>query len=258
MIRPGVLALILIVLLSFSLGIRINREASILDDAYSQVFVVACPSSRGYGTGWWLNSEGYAVTAYHVVQDCRDPVGVRGSWRSNLTVVAYDPVLDVAVLRAENPPGWAHGLPLASKIGIGDEAFVVGYPVQLYEEVGRDVEKMSEIPRVNRVTITWINPDKQIMEFSPGTDAGNSGGPVVSTELGGVAGIVVYARHGVVSEGFYALRMDALAGFLDRNGIEYEVAGGHGLAWLLGLGLLAGLGFLVISGRVRGVVPWQR
>ena len=256
-IRPGVVALFLIVIMAFSLGFQVDREASILERAYSQVFVVACPSADGYGTGWWLNSEGYAVTAYHVVRGCRDPVGVRGPWRSNLTVVAYDAELDVALLRAENPPSWARGLPLASKLSIGDDVDVVGYPVQLYLEVNEDLVEMSKIPRVQKASVTWINPERKIFEFSPGTDAGNSGGPIVSVENGGVVGIVVYARPGVVNEGFYGLRMDGLAEFLDRNGVDYEIAGGRSWAPLLGLGVVALLGFLVLSQKGRGVRVWS-
>ena len=256
MIRPGVLALFLIVLMAFSLGIHIDRSKTILDKAYSQVVVVACPQEKSYGTGWFIDHD-HVITANHVVESCSNPRLVRYPWASNATVVATDPVLDVALLRVDNPPSWAEGLPLSEKVAIGDDVYVVGYPIQLYQETGKDVEAMSEIPRVQKASVTWINPERKIFEFSPGTDAGNSGGPIVSIESGGVVGIVVYARPGIVSEGYYGLRMDGLAQFLEENGIEYRVAGSHGWAWFVGLGVLAGLGFLVLTGRVRGVVPWK-
>ena len=249
MIRPGLLALFLIFLMALSLGLAPLKSHRILEDAYSQVVVVSC--QNGYGTGWFINHE-YLVTAAHVVAGCERPQAIRGPWSSNLTVEAIDTQLDVALLRVENPPSWAHGLPLSYSVAIGDEAFVVGYPIQLYEETG-DIVKMSEIPRVNRVTVTWISPARPVFEFSPGTDAGNSGGPVVSTKSGGVIGIVVYARQGVVSEGYYALRMDALAQFLSEHGVEYEVAGSPNKLWLLGgLGLVAFLVVLELRGGRRG------
>ena len=40
--KPGVIALILVALLAFSLGVHIDRSKSILDKAYSQVIVVYC------------------------------------------------------------------------------------------------------------------------------------------------------------------------------------------------------------------------
>ena len=252
MIRPGVLALILIVLLSFSLGIHIDRSRSALERAYSQVFVVVC--GGGYGTGWFVNHE-YAVTAYHVVSQCigKNVTVVRGPWHSVAGVAAYDPVNDIAVLHVESPPGWAEGIPLTSQVAVGDPVYVIGYPVQLYEETGKNVEAMSEIPRVASGTVSWIHPDKPIFQFDIATDAGNSGGPVISKETGGAVGLVVYARPGIVSEGYFGLRMDAVARFLDENHIEYRVAGSHGWAPLLGLGVLAGLGFLVL----KGVGAWK-
>lgn len=254
-LNPGIIALVLVIMIAFSLSITIDRDMTVLEDAYSQVFVVACPHEKTYGTGWWINPQGYAVTAYHVVQACSDTVGIRGPWRSNLTLVAYDPELDVAVLRAEDTPSWAKGLRLADKLALGDEAYVVGYPIQLYQEVGEDTVKMSEIPRVNRVTVAWINPEKKVFEFSPGTDAGNSGGPIIGIEQNGVVGIVIYARHGVVSEGYYGLRMDGLVQFLDRQGIEYRVAQGHPLALYTGLGAVALLAILLV--KEKGVrVKW--
>ena len=250
-IRPGTVALFLIIIMAFSLGISINKEATILEKAYDQVVVVAPACGGGYGTGWFLDHN-HVITANHVVEMCDQVRLVRYPWSSNGTVVARDPGLDVALIEVESPPSWARGLPLASRLSIGDDVYVVGYPIQLYEEVGEDLVEMSKIPRVQKASVTWINPEKRIFEFSPGTDAGNSGGPIVSVENGGIAGIVVYARPGVVNEGYYGLRMDGLAEFLEEHGVDYEVAPGHSWLPYLGLGLVALLGFLVLFGK-KGV-----
>ncbi len=249
MIRPGLVALLLVALLGFSLGLAPLKSHRILEDAYSQVFVVACDS--GYGTGWWVNSQGYAVTAAHVVAGCQHLVGIRGAWRSNLTIVAINTTLDVAVLKAENVPGWAKGIPLSFKVAVGDPIYVVGYPIQLYQET-QNLVAMSEIPRVASGTVSWIHPTKPVFQFDVATDAGNSGGPVISRESGGAVGLVVYARPGIVSEGYFGLRMDALASFLSQHHVEYHVAGGPSRMWLLGgLGLVAVLIFLEIRGGKR-------
>ena len=255
--RPGVIALILVMLIAFSLGFTIDRQSSILDNAYSQVVVVVCGS--GYGTGWFIDHT-HVITANHVIESCYaqgvSPELVRSPWASNATVVAADPNLDVALLEVSNPPSFAKGLPLSYSVSIGDDVYVVGYPVQLYQEVNKSLADMSKIPRVQKASVTWINPDKKVFEFSPGTDAGNSGGPIVSAESGGVVGIVVYARSGVVSEGFYGLRMDGIAKFLEANGIDYSVAG-HGVspAWI-GVGILGVLTVLLVVGK-GGVRVWK-
>ncbi len=240
--RPGVVAILLFTVLTVSLALQPLTEKSILEEAYSQVFIIACDNSS-YGTGWWINKQ-YAVTAYHVVDSCKSITGIRGAWSSRLELVAYDPQLDVAVLRAENPPDWAQGLPLSFKVSIGDEVYVVGYPLQVVLESGRDLARASVAPRVAKATIAWISPGEPKLEFEGSTDKGNSGGPIVSSETGGVVAIVNYAREGAVSASFYGTRMDALARFLDENNIEYDVAGGPSPV-LLGLGVLA-LGALAL------------
>ena len=254
MLRPGVVALVLIVLISLSFAFDSFRASSILEDAYSQVVVVACLSVNndivGYGTGWWVNSEGYAVTAYHVVQGCNNITLARDPWASKAEVVAYDQEHDIALLKAENPPSWARGLPLSYEASIGDEVYIVGYPIQLFQETEKDIAKMSKIPRVASGTIAWLHPDKPIFQFDTATDAGNSGGPIVSKESGGVVGLVVYARPGVVSEGYFGLRMDFVASFLDENGVSYRVSGGPGLAWA-GVGALGALVLVFVLARKR-------
>ena len=241
---PGIIALVLIVLLTFSLGLQVNHMKTALEDAYASVAIVVC--GKGYGTGWWINDH-TMITAFHVVQQCLDSniTVLRNPWKTTGHVIAYDPELDVAAISVERP-SWAHVLKLARSVGIGDEGYVIGYPIQLYEETSEDIGKTSEIPRVNKIVVTWINPDKQVFEFSPGTDSGNSGGPIVS-DRGGVLGIVVYARKGVVSEGYYGLRADALAEFFQENSIEYSVAGTYGYLPYAGLILILVFGLLVLN-----------
>ncbi len=250
--RPGLIALFLIAAMAFSLGLQVDRESSILEEAYSQVVVVVC-GSTGYGTGWFVNSE-YVVTAYHVVAGCGNITLVRDPWLSPASIAAYDAEHDIAVLKTANPPEWAKGLPLSYKVSIGDPIYVVGYPVQLYAEAGNNVRLMSRNPRVASGTVSWLHPERPIFQFDIPTDAGNSGGPVVSKESGGVVGLVVYARPGIVSEGYFGLRMDYVAQFLDSHGIPYRVAGGGAPAWLLGLGLglALALAFLAFWGGRHG------
>ena len=258
MLKPGVIALILVMIMAFSLGVQFNHHQEILDKAYSQVVVVYCQHTLSgrpeYGTGWFIDHN-HVITANHVVASCvGKPLLIRSPWASNATVEAYDTNLDIALLEVERPPSWASGLPLSYSLAIGDDVYVVGYPIQLYEETGHSIKDMSKIPRVQKASVTWINPDKKVFEFSPGTDAGNSGGPIVSAKSGGVVGIVIYARSGVVSEGFYGLRMDGIAQFLSENHVKYQVAGSNArkLAEWVGVGaLVALLGLIIIGGRFR-------
>lgn len=211
-------------------------------DYLSQTVVVV--SSTGYGTGWWVDRK-HIVTAYHVIDTAADIRALRGRWLSPCTAVYTDTANDVAVLRVDNPPPWAEGLPLSSDLRLGDRVLVVGYPIQLYFELGGNITEMSAAPRVASGTISWISPTHPVAEIDVATDAGNSGGPVLKDEVGAVVGMIVYARKGVVSEGFYILRADAIALALKEAGIDYKVRydlrpmlAGVGLAALV-IGVLA-------------------
>ena len=183
-------------------------------------------SLRSFGTAWFVNREAL-VTAYHVVDDCGSVVLARGSWMTTAAVKAYSEAYDVAILEPRDPPpAGVEGLPLSYDVRLGDPVYVVGYPIQLYQELEGDIYSVSLQPRLSEGVVSWLNPERPLFEFTAPVDAGNSGGPVVNARTGGVVGIVVYARQGVVSPGFYALRMDYLSAFLDANDVEYRVAGG--------------------------------
>ena len=248
-LAPGIAALFLIALMSLALAVHVDRGKTVLEDAYSQVVVVAC--GNAYGTGWFLDSS-HVITAYHVIgsSSC-SPVLVRGQWSSNASIVAWDPDSDIVLLEADNPPRWARGLPLSYSVATGDDVYVVGYPIQVYEQVDGDLSSMSDNPRALKASVAWIDPEGPYFSFQPGTDAGNSGGPVVSRGSGGVVGIVVYARHGIVDNEFYALRMDAVAAFLDSNGVGYRVAGEGSNAILYGAGALIAVIMLLRLGVFR-------
>ena len=217
---------------------------------YTQTLVVKTP--EGYGTGWWLNSEGYIVTAYHVVRGYNGSIQViRGPWNSTAYITAYDPTLDVAVLRVQEPPDWARGLPLSPRIYLGQRVLVVGYPVQLFSETGEDYRLMSKSPRAAEGVVSWLHPTEPIAEFSVETDAGNSGGPVLDSGTHAVVGIVVYARKGVAGYGYYMLRSDAIASFLDTHGIPYRIHGTGAQAMAYGVGAAAILAAALVALRRR-------
>ena len=217
---PGVAALVFIALLALSVAFL--PETTDIRKFYDQVTVVYCPNEGYYGTGWFVNKD-YVITAYHVVEYCTNILLIRDPWSSPAQLVAFASTNDIAVLRPAQPPSWARGVPLDREVHVGEQVYVVGYPIQVYEENGENITLMSRNPRVSLASVSWIHDAKPLFEFTPGTDKGNSGGPVVSAEDGGVVGLVVYARPGAVNTGFYGLRMDYVAQFLDQHNIEYEV-----------------------------------
>ena len=213
----AIFTLLAILLTSTSLILMITQSPN--EDYLDQTVVVLSPDS--YGTGWWVDKQ-HVVTAYHVVDTGVQGV-VRGDWSSSAKVIYFNTTLDIAILEVSNPPPWARGLSLNYNIKQGDVVRVVGYPVQLYEELQGDIKTMSISPRVATGTIAWINPEFPVAELDVSTDAGNSGGPVVNAETGAVVGMIIYARKGIVSEGYYMLRADAIAEALKEAGLGYRV-----------------------------------
>lgn len=244
------LLLFLVALMASSVTYALVAHDNGPGDALKATVVVVC-GNTAYGTGWWVNP-GHVVTAYHVVEGCNNITLVRGGYTSPASIVAYNETLDVAVLRAILPPQWEPvTLDLARKVEVGDEVWVIGYPIQLYMETG-DIVEMSISPRANEGRVVWLSPNGLHAEISAYTDKGNSGGPVVNSD-GHVTGIIVYARPGAVSSSYYMLTAPAIADFLDGAGVEYSVA-----QWwesrpflVLALGGLAPLGLVLFLGGGR-------
>ncbi len=243
--NAAVFVVLAILLSSISLVLTLTQSPS--NDYLDQTVVVL--SLDSYGTGWWVDSR-HIVTAYHVVDTGVQSV-VRGEWSSEARIVYCDSTLDIAVLEVANPPSWARGLSLNHNIRQGDRVRVVGYPVQLYQELNGDIEAMSISPRVSEGIITWLSPTSPVAELDVSTDAGNSGGPVVHAESGGVVGMIIYARKGVVSEGYYMLRADAIAEALKEAGVGYRVR--YDLRPYL-IGVAVAIQLVLIAGMAAKVV----
>ena len=205
-----------------SLALVFPQHDSVLDRAYNSVVVVACPD--GYGTGWFINQY-EVVTAAHVVQGCIGNVTVlRDPYTSKAIVEHIDTNIDLAVLRVETPrPAGLTDIPLAKSIYQGQRIVVIGYPVELYQEIGKDIVAMSRQPRVAYGSIAWLHIDGRTAELDARVDAGNSGGPVIDADSGGVVGIVDYARPGIAGTGYFVLRADVIAGKLSAWGVDYSI-----------------------------------
>ena len=198
--------------------------------------VVVVLVGQQYGTGWWV-SDHYLVTAAHVVnyQSNIKVTLVHVDWVSTGVVVYVDNAHDVAVIRADGRPANQYVFSLAlSMPNQGTQIYVIGYPFELYKITG-DIKVMSANPRVTQGIISWIYPDKKIFEFSAPTDAGNSGGPIVTYD-GAVVGLVSFALEGKVANMYYGSSVSAIKAALKAAGVKYRTALGVGGAPALGAG----------------------
>ncbi len=168
------------------------------------------------GTGFFISSNGYLLTCFHVVNNAASiEVGtVHGLFSAE--VVQSDPVKDVALLKVA---GTFAALPLASSnsIKLGESVFTIGFP---------DPTLQGWQPKLTRGEISSLagmqdNPDEY--QISVPVQPGNSGGALVD-ERGNVVGIVAaqlkaaaaLAATGVLPEDVnYAVKSSCATTLLD-------------------------------------------
>jgi S1-C subfamily serine protease len=146
-------------------------------------------TGEGVGSGVVINTGGDILTSLHVVANASDvEVLFADSTRSSARVVVEQPENDIAVLRAGQPPlellPATLGNPNAMRIG--DEAFVVGHPLGLYNSMSAGV--ISGFDR----SFKPQNSDQRLhglIQIDAAVNPGNSGGPLLN-RYGQVIGIV--------------------------------------------------------------------
>jgi len=137
------------------------------------------------GTGFFVSSDGYLVTSFHVVEGTSQ-ITVRDANGSEYPakLVKSDPKNDVALLKVQCA---AKPIPVAPYVNVskGDEVFTIGYP--LPELQGQ--EQKATFGRVN--ALTGIKDDIRFVQVDVPVQPGNSGGPLIDRN-GRVVGMVTH------------------------------------------------------------------
>ncbi len=147
----------------------------------------------GIGTGFFIASDGTLLTAYHVVRATRLGSGcpVRYQARTvsdelfDLEMIAFDAVLDVAVMKADVPapvPWLALGSRLPST---GSEVLAIGNSRNDFLE-----DRVGTVLRRN-VTASQVSFASGTVETTASLAPGDSGGPLLNS-AGEVIGVVSY------------------------------------------------------------------
>jgi serine protease Do len=165
-------------------------------DAVALIELNTCTGNGvAVGTGFLISSN-LLVTAGHVVADGRTPYVVLRGRRTAATVVGFDAVQDVALLRLPTAlPG--PYLPLSSKTpAVGQHVVTIGYP----EPFALDFALSAEEGIVSGLNRTFQEsqsgpPLTGLLQTDIPAWFGNSGGPVI-TYAGDVVGLI----HGVVAD----------------------------------------------------------
>ena len=152
-------------------------------------------SSTVYGSGLICTAQGYFFTNHHVIAGAKKVFIVRyvnGVLVSKLPaqVITSDSKLDLAILRVE---GWAPpaGLPItppalvsSSSVKLGDEVFVLGFPLP------GTVSSNVKFTRGSISDTAGLADDISTIQHTAQIQPGNSGGPMALVD-GRVVGVVV-------------------------------------------------------------------
>lgn len=139
---------------------------------------------KGSGTGFFITTNGYFITARHVIAGADMAIKIKTATEIiPAKVVKEDEANDVAILKAE---GQFKALTLAStkSVKLGAPVFTIGFP---------NIELQGFNPKLTKgdiSSLTGIGDDPRHFQISSPVQPGNSGGALVSMD-GHVIGMVV-------------------------------------------------------------------
>ena len=153
--------------------------------------------SASSGSGFILNSDGYILTNYHVVQDASAvEVTTYSGEVLQVRVVGGDADYDIAVLKVDASGLQSAALGDSDTLNVGDRVLAIGNPLGelTFSMSGGMVSSVNRTINVDGTPFNMIQTDTSI-------NPGNSGGPLLNS-YGEVVGIVSakYSSYGSSGE----------------------------------------------------------
>lgn len=179
---------------------------------------------EGLGTGAIVDSRGYVLTNWHVINGYRGAlVFLKPSGNPDLAkaeavgarVIYQDSTIDLALLRMIDPPRTLHALQLAEigQVQVAEDIHIIGHPHGNFWSYSTGV--VSQI----RDGYTWSYHDgskhvAKVLQLQTAINPGNSGGPVVD-DSGNILGLVAMSEEGQNLN--YAIAADVIKRFLSTG-----------------------------------------
>ena len=176
----------------------------------------------GSGSAFFIGADGLAVTAAHVVKDCKRIDSQR--WGA-VKVLAVDPQADLAVLKTASASGQFVSLRVRGP-KLGEPMTAAGYP--LGDLLGSGLKVTTGVVS----GLSGPGGDRGFFQLSAPIQPGNSGGPVIDA-AGALIGVAVakldevelVQATGVFPQNVnFAVPAPILEAFLDENGVAYRTA----------------------------------
>lgn len=146
---------------------------------------------RVLGSGFFIDPRGYLITNYHVISSEVDPeyegysrVTIKPAGdpdaRIPAKVIGWDPLLDLALLKAEITPPYSFVLDPAPALAQGSTIYALGSPLGLESTITSGI-----VSATGRNFLQWGD----VIQIDAALNPGNSGGPLLDA-AGKVSGIV--------------------------------------------------------------------
>lgn len=150
------------------------------------------------GTGFFITSNGYVLTNYHVVANSQLVNINIADKEYECETVFTNEIDDIAIIRVKDTILESSPIPFTSNgLDVGEEVIALGFP--LAASMGKEL-KMS-IGIVN--SSKGFQDDSRYFQFSAPIDPGNSGGPVLN-KMGNLVGLIT-SKYSLATNAGYAL-----------------------------------------------------
>ena len=146
--------------------------SGIIEHAIKSVVTIRTDISQG--TGFIIDSEGYVVTNYHVMENVRSAgIYTYDGEMHQVNIVGYNTNFDIALLKIS---GDYDPLKLADSddIQIGERVIAIGNPLGLQFSVSSGI-----VSNIHQIGPTGINA---YIQTDAALNPGNSGGPLINTQ----------------------------------------------------------------------------
>ena len=146
------------------------------------------------GTGFFINSEGYAITNNHVIEDqCQELKGTTKEKEFNFDIVSTDARNDIAIIKSKDEINESY-LRISTKAELGEEVLVGGFPLS------DDIRNYNiKITKGIVSALSGVENNFSELQIDAAIAPGNSGGPVVNSK-GEVVAVTTYKIHATPEE----------------------------------------------------------
>ena len=181
--------------------------------------------SASSGSGFAVSADGYVITNNHVIEGCQEVVVHIKGTEIPVTVIAYDPQNDLALLKGDFRPSTV--FPLTNdRPELLQDVYVAGFPF------GNKISTSVKVTKGIISSLTGIGNNFSNIQIDAALQSGNSGGPIID-ELGNVVGVAVskldarymFDNFGSIPENTnFGIKSNVVRSIMDSNGADGPLA----------------------------------